>query len=86
MTDVSQCVTFRGMEQLAKHIGAFPGRTYGEWAEIFGVSRPHLHALLSGDRQPSLSVAQRIATATDGRVPLTAWPNLAAVVNAAKVA
>jgi len=70
------------MEHLAQHITAYPGRTYGEWAEIFGVSRPHLHALLNGERQPSLSVAQRIAAATEGQVPVTAWPNLAALAKA----
>ena len=71
------------MEQLNTHINAHPGRTKGEWAEMFGVSRPHLHALMEGQRQPSLPVAQRIQAATRGEVPITAWPNLAALVQAA---
>ena len=71
-----------GMEKLAHHISANPGRTCGEWAEALGVSRPYLYALLSGDRQPSLSVAQRIAAATDGAVPITSWGNLAALAAA----
>jgi plasmid maintenance system antidote protein VapI len=72
----------RGMEQLANHIAAHPGRTNSEWADMFGVSRPHLHALLNGDRQPSLPVAQRIADATGNNVPVTAWANLAALIAA----
>ena len=70
------------MDQLAKHIAADPDRTYAEWAVTFGISRPHLHALLNGDRQPSLDVAQRIADATG--VPVTAWPRLAALAKAMK--
>jgi plasmid maintenance system antidote protein VapI len=70
------------MEQLAQHISANPGMTYREWADVFGVSRPHLHALINGERQPSLPVAQRIAAATGGAVPITAWPNFAALAAA----
>lgn len=55
-----------------------------EWADLFGISRPHLIALLEGTRAPGLAVAQRIHTKTNGAVPITAWPNLAAIVDAAK--
>lgn len=72
------------MEQLAQHIAQRPGRTFGEWAEIFGISRPYLHGLLNGERQPSLATAQRIAAATSGDVAITAWPTLAAIVAAAQ--
>jgi plasmid maintenance system antidote protein VapI len=72
------------MEQLAQHIAANPGRTNAEWAGLFGISRPHLHALLNDERQPSLHVAQRIADVTGGQVPVTAWPNIAALIEAAK--
>lgn len=77
---LSQCVTVSAMEQLAHHIAANPGRTNAEWAGIFGISRPHLHALLSGERHPSLHVAQRITEVTG--VPVTAWPKLAALAKA----
>lgn len=65
------------MEQLAQHIAANPGRTNAEWAGLFGISRPHLHALLTGERQPSPHVALRIQDVTG--IPMTAWPNVAAL-------
>lgn len=72
------------MEHLSHHIAARPGRTLSEWAEALGISRPYLHGLMAGTRQPSLTTAQRIATATAGEVPITAWPTIAAVVAAAR--
>ena len=72
------------MDQLKQYIANRPGRTNGEWAEILGVSRPYLHGLLKGERQPSLATAHRIALATDGDVPITSWPNIAAIVLAAQ--
>lgn len=54
------------------------------WAERFGVSRPYLYSLLDGSRQPSLDVAIRIASATNGAVPLTSWPKLAKIVRAGR--
>jgi plasmid maintenance system antidote protein VapI len=77
LTALSQCVTLPDMEQLAQHIEANPGRTYAEWAGMFGISRPHLHALLSGERKPSPHVALRIQDVTG--IPMTAWPNVAAL-------
>lgn len=70
------------MQQLSDHIAARPGKTYGEWAQDFGVSRPYLYGLLDGTRSPSLATAQRIAAATGNDVPITAWPNLAAIIAA----
>lgn len=72
------------MEQLAQYIASRPGRTNAEWADALGVSRPYLHELLNGRRQPSLATAQRIAAATGGAVSITTWPNLAAVIAAAR--
>jgi DNA-binding transcriptional regulator YdaS (Cro superfamily) len=71
------------MATLSEHIQARPGLTNGQWAQLLGVSRPYLHGLLSGDRQPSLETAIEIERATDGGVPILSWPNLAAVVEAA---
>lgn len=51
-----------------------------EWAERFGISRPHLIALLEGQRMPSPAVARRIAAGTDGAVPVETWPNIAAMI------
>lgn len=77
MRDIPCC-----MENLRTYIGAHPGRTNAEWAALLGVSRPHLHALLNGDRQPGMEVAQRIAAATSGAVPITSWSNIAALADA----
>lgn len=74
------------MSTLPDFIKAQPERPMREWAEMFGISRPHLLALIDGTRAPSLSVARRIQDQTRGAVPITAWPNIAAVVDAAQAA
>lgn len=74
------------MSTLNEFIKGFPERTKQDWADAFGISRPYLYALLDGTREPSISVASRIAATTSGAVPITAWPNLAAVVDAAREA
>lgn len=71
------------MSDLASHIKANPGKSLGEWAEGFGISRPYLYQLIDGERSPSLDVAKRIAAATDGEVPISVWPNIAKILNAA---
>lgn len=53
-----------------------------DWADRLGISRPYLYGLLDETRSPSLPVALRIAAATGGAVPITAWPKIAAVVDA----
>ena len=72
------------MSKLSEHIKGHPGKTMSEWAGFLGVSRPYLYQLVDGTRYPSLPVAMRIAKATNDAVPVTAWPNLAAVVDAVK--
>lgn len=71
------------MSELSTHLKTVPDKPLGEWAKEFGISRPYLHALLNGQRHPSIDVAKRIAAATDGKIPVTAWPNIRAVVDAA---
>ena len=71
------------MSTLSQHIKGQPQKSLALWAQDFGISRPYLYALIDGSRNPSLEVAQRIATATCGAVPLEAWPNLWAVIDAA---
>lgn len=73
-----------GMSKLSEHIKRHPGKNMSEWAVSLGVSRPYLYQLVDGSRYPSLPVAMRIAKATNDAVPVTAWPNLAAVVDAVK--
>lgn len=75
-----------GMELLKKYIADNPDRTLSQHAKDFGVSRPFLYALRDGLRQPSLSVAVRIAEATNGNIPVSSWPNLSAVLRAVKEA
>ena len=72
------------MSTLPAFIKTQPDRPMREWADMFGISRPHLIALLDGTRAPSLAVARRIQQQTAGAVPITAWPNIAAVIDAAR--
>jgi DNA-binding XRE family transcriptional regulator len=72
------------MQKLAAHLRTEPQTTRGEWARRFGISRPYLYGLVDGERSPSLEVAQRIARATDGAVPVSSWPKLAALLAEAK--
>lgn len=64
------------MSTLQKYIKSQPQRPMREWADDFGISRPHLIALIEGDRTPSLEAAQRIAAVTGGAVPIQSWPNI----------
>lgn len=70
------------MQNLREHIEAAPDRSRAEWADAFGISRPHLYALLDGTRMPSFTVARKIERATNGKVPIGAWPNLKAIADA----
>jgi hypothetical protein len=70
------------MTNLSEYIEGKPDRPMREWAEYFDISRPHLLALIDGSRLPSLPVARRIEARTNGAVPITAWPNIAALVRA----
>lgn len=54
------------------------------FARKIGTSRGHLHDLLTGRRAPGIDLAKRISIETNGAVALSAWPNIAAVINAAK--
>lgn len=74
------------MKTLSAYVETLDKPSKAAVAEHLGVSRPYLYGLLDGTRQPSLEVAQRIARATDGAVPITAWPNIAAILEAAKAA
>lgn len=67
------------MSILAQHIKAQPHKPMREWAQDFGISRPHLLALMAGDRMPSVDVALRIEAKTGGAVPLDAWSNIRAM-------
>lgn len=58
--------------------------TQAGFAARLGVPQATVSKLASGHRFPSVDTAKRIAAATDGAVPITAWPNLAAVIEAAQ--
>ena len=53
-----------------------------ETAEHLGLSRPYLYDLIKDRRDPTLDVAKRIARATNGEVPVGAWPKFAAIAEA----
>jgi plasmid maintenance system antidote protein VapI len=72
------------MDTLASYIKSQPRKTMAEWATDFGISRPHLHSLLTGGRNPSPDVAIKIAAVTGGQVPVAAWPNLSRVADAVR--
>lgn len=70
------------MNTLASYIQSQPPRPKRAWAEQFGISRPHLIALMNDERAPSIEVARRIEAETGGRVPVTDWPNIRALSEA----
>lgn len=70
------------MSSLHQYIKTQPQRPMREWAAQFGISRPHLIALIDGDRAPSIEVARRIEAETGGEVPVTTWPNIRAMQEA----
>lgn len=72
------------MSTLQTYIKTQPEKPMQAWADHFEISRPYLYALLDGSRDPSLAVAARIERATGGAVKITAWPNLKAVIEAAR--
>ena len=58
------------MEQLKEYVKA---RKATEVAEAIGISRVYLWQLTHGRRKPSPDVMAKIANATNGAVPVTAW-------------
>ena len=76
--------TVVAMSTLSEYIKREPDKKPMEWAATFGISRPYFYDLVGGNRYPSIAVANRIAAATGGEVPVTVWPNIAAVLDAAR--
>lgn len=74
------------MSTLSDFIKSQPQKSLAHWAKDFGVSRPHLHSLLNGERFPSIHVAKRIEAATGGKIPHDQWPNIAALIAAIRSA
>lgn len=70
------------MSTLSEYIKSQPEKPMREWAEAFGISRPHLIALIAGDRAPSIEVARKIERGTGGQVSVTSWPNIQAMAAA----
>jgi DNA-binding XRE family transcriptional regulator len=70
------------MTHLKTHLNQ-TGTSQAALACLIGVSRPYMSQLVGGTRLPSLPVARKIAQATRDAVPITSWPNIAAVVDAA---
>jgi len=55
------------MSTLSEYIKTQPERPMREWADQFGISRPHLIALMAGERAPSIKVARQIEQVRSGR-------------------
>jgi transcriptional regulator with XRE-family HTH domain len=70
-----------GMEQLKSYLDK-TGATLREFGRDARISASFLSEITSGLKNPSLPVALRIQAATNGAVPLSAWPNLKAVADA----
>lgn len=64
--------TMIGMEKLKTYL-ALAGTRQAALAAAIGVSRGYMSQLVGGSKQPSLSLAFKIAQATGGAVPVTAW-------------
>jgi transcriptional regulator with XRE-family HTH domain len=47
--------------------------SFGQLAEVVGVSKQHIWNIVRGDRLPSLALAARIEEATLNHVPSTSW-------------
>jgi hypothetical protein len=71
------------MKTLAQYIADQPKQPMRVWADRFDVSRSYLTELIGG-KTPSVDVAERIARATGGAVPISSWPNHAAVLDAVR--
>ncbi|MFD2175644.1 helix-turn-helix transcriptional regulator [Rhodobacter lacus] len=60
------------MGKLSEHLRQ-AGVLQSAFAEIIGVSRGHMSALVTGARLPSLELAVRIERETAGAVPAASW-------------
>jgi DNA-binding transcriptional regulator YdaS (Cro superfamily) len=73
------------MKTLAQHLeDTKTGQN--EFARVLGVHPSLLSRYIAEKVDIPLDVAVKVRDATDGDVPLTAWPKLAAVIAAAQVA
>ena len=57
--------------------------TQAEFARLLGVNQGTVSKLCAG-KNPSWHMATRISDATGGNVPVTAWPNIRAVLDAVR--
>lgn len=60
------------MTHLQTFINAFEG-SQRDFAKEIGISEPHLSALSSGKKRPSLKLAVRIERLTKGAVSAASW-------------
>lgn len=71
------------MEKLAQHLKEI-GVGQNEFARLHGFDPSLLSRYLNGRVDIPLDAAVKIRDATDGAVPIDAWPKLAAVIAAAQ--
>ena len=60
------------MENLQRYL-ATSGVRQAALAGLLGITRGYMSQVVSGSRQPSLTLALKIAQVTDGAVPVSAW-------------
>lgn len=60
------------MQNLREHIDSL-GISQNAFADRIGVSKGYLSQILSGKREPSRDLIQKINAATDGAVPPSIW-------------
>ena len=63
-----------GMEKLDAYLKTKRWhRRNHEFAKLCGITQSYLSDLRNGKKTPTLQVASRIASASGGRVPMSAW-------------
>lgn len=68
-----------GMMDLRTYLTS-TGTSQSAFAERVGISASFLSEILSGPKEPGAEMAQKIEAATDGAVPMAAWPRLARLI------
>ena len=85
LTGILLWVIFAGMNKLQTYLKDNT-LSQSRFAEMIGVNQATISKLCAGAISPNLETAQKIATATNGAVPLDSWPKLAALLKAARSA
>lgn len=69
----------QGMMELKTYLTS-TGTSQAAFAERVGISASFLSEILNGPKEPGPEMAQKIEAATNGAVPMSAWPRLAKLI------